>query len=73
MMRWGHAAAQTDVAAIAAAVYRPDLYRIAAEGLGLAVPEPPQSLAGYGAAGRFCVADAAAEAARAPMSRLAQG
>jgi nitrate/nitrite transport system substrate-binding protein len=38
MLRWGQLKGQVDVRRAAAAVYRPDLYRRAAAGLGLACP-----------------------------------
>jgi two-component system, oxyanion-binding sensor len=38
MLRWGQIDRPIDLAATAAACYRPDIYRDAAEGLGLAVP-----------------------------------
>jgi nitrate/nitrite transport system substrate-binding protein len=38
MMRWGQIPPDTDVAAAAAAAYRPDLYRVAAQQLGAATP-----------------------------------
>src|SRR5690606_21917915 len=38
MLRWGQIERGVDVAAVAAQVYRPDLYRIAATALGVAVP-----------------------------------
>ena len=39
MIRWGQIDSPLDVNAVAAQVYRPDLYREAAEALGLSVPE----------------------------------
>jgi nitrate/nitrite transport system substrate-binding protein len=38
MVRWGQIEDPVDIVAKAARVYRPDLYREAAEALGLAVP-----------------------------------
>jgi ABC-type nitrate/sulfonate/bicarbonate transport system substrate-binding protein len=38
MLRWGQIAGPLDIAAIAGQVYRPDLYRQAAQALGLSVP-----------------------------------
>ena len=38
MLRWGHIEEPIDIVAKAARVYRPDLYREAAQALGLAVP-----------------------------------
>jgi nitrate/nitrite transport system substrate-binding protein len=38
MCRWGEVAMDTDLAALAHAVYRPDIYRAAAAPLGLALP-----------------------------------
>jgi NitT/TauT family transport system ATP-binding protein/nitrate/nitrite transport system substrate-binding protein len=38
MIRWGQAPATTDAPAVARAVYRPDLWRMAAKDLGLAAP-----------------------------------
>ena len=38
MMRWGQIPADTDVVAAAAAAYRPDLYRIAAQQIGTPAP-----------------------------------
>lgn len=38
MQRWGHLPPDTDVAAIAAAVYRPDVYRLAAQRVGQPCP-----------------------------------
>lgn len=69
MMRWGHLPASADIPAVASRVYRPDLYEPAAAALGLAV-EAGDVLEGYGAQGRFRLADAAGYAARAPLSRV---
>jgi NitT/TauT family transport system ATP-binding protein/nitrate/nitrite transport system substrate-binding protein len=66
MMRWGHIAPETDIAAIARRVYRPDLFATAAASLGLDVPAVAESLAGFGA-----LAEARADAAAAPLSRIA--
>lgn len=73
MMRWGRIAPTTEIPAIAGRVYRPDLYREAAASLGLAPEAPPDTLAGYGGADGFRLADAVGYAARAPMSRVPGG
>jgi ABC-type nitrate/sulfonate/bicarbonate transport system substrate-binding protein len=44
MKRWGQAPADMDIAAMADRVYRPDLYRRAAEAVGLGAPEADRRL-----------------------------
>jgi len=39
MIRWGHVAEPLDVASAAASIYRPDIYREAVRGLGIALPD----------------------------------
>jgi len=72
MMRWGHIPPDTDIAAVARQVYRPDLYAQAAASLGMSTPAPTDSLVGYGANGAFSLADARGEALHAPLSRVSQ-
>lgn len=38
MIRWGQASSDIDIAAVASSAYRPDLYRAAAQDLGVAAP-----------------------------------
>jgi ABC-type nitrate/sulfonate/bicarbonate transport system substrate-binding protein len=71
MMRWGHITPDVDIPVLANRVYRPDLFQVAAADLGLAESPISEVLEGYSLAGGFRLADAANEAARAPMSRLA--
>jgi NitT/TauT family transport system ATP-binding protein/nitrate/nitrite transport system substrate-binding protein len=70
MMRWGHVAADLDIARVAARVYRPDLYAQAAMSLRLAIGPLPVTLAGYGAGGVFRLETARAEAIASPLSRM---
>jgi len=69
MMRWGHLPAGAEISAVANRVYRLDLYTPAAAAVGLAV-EAGEVLEGYGADGRFRLADAADYAVQAPLSRV---
>jgi NitT/TauT family transport system ATP-binding protein/nitrate/nitrite transport system substrate-binding protein len=66
MLRWGHAPADLDIPAVAARVYRPDLYAEAVASLGLSPPPIPDSLPLYGS-----LAEARRDAAAAPLSRIA--
>ena len=70
MMRWGHIPADVDIPALAARVYRPDLFDTAAAALGLPATAPLESLKGYGTAGEFRLADARRHAAQGPLSRI---
>lgn len=47
MVRWGQIGTEIDMCALARAVYRPDLYRVAAEGLGLCVPRGDEKTEGF--------------------------
>lgn len=64
MMRWGHLPPHTDIPAVARRVYRPDLYEHAAAAMG-GTAAPAEALPGFGR-----LADAWAQAAEAPLSRL---
>jgi NitT/TauT family transport system ATP-binding protein/nitrate/nitrite transport system substrate-binding protein len=68
MLRWGHAPADLDIAAVARRVYRPDLHAQAMAALGLPAPAIPAVLPLYGS-----VDSARRDAAAAPLSRLAAG
>jgi two-component system, oxyanion-binding sensor len=46
MVRWGQASARADLAAVADRVFRPDLFRAAAAGLGIACPDEDRKPAG---------------------------
>ena len=46
MRRWGQIGAEVDIAAVAEAVYRPDLFRAAAAGLGEAAPAADDKVEG---------------------------
>jgi hypothetical protein len=49
MQRWGQVASDVSAAQIARELYRPDLYRSAAESLGLAVPKTDYKTEGHAA------------------------
>jgi NitT/TauT family transport system ATP-binding protein/nitrate/nitrite transport system substrate-binding protein len=73
MMRWGHVAPETDIAAVARQVYRPEIYAAAAASLGMAPIAAADSLEGYGTRGLYRLEDSAAEAEAAPLSRVRRG
>lgn len=65
MMRWGQIPADTDVVAAAAAAYRPDLYRIAAQQIGAAAPIVDEKVEGLHSAA-WVLDEATAPIAMAP-------
>ena len=65
MMRWGQIPADTDVAAAAAAAYRPDLYRVAAQQLGVPAPIVDEKVEGLHSA-PWTLDEATAPIAMAP-------
>ena len=65
MMRWGQIPPTTDVAAAAADAYRPDLYRIAAQQLGLPAPIVDEKVEGLHSA-PWTLDEATAPIAMAP-------
>lgn len=71
MMRWGHIAADVDIAAVAERVYRPDLHQMAVLALGEVPPPIPEALDGFGFHGPYRLSQARAHAAEAPLSRIA--
>jgi len=72
MMRWGHIPAHVDIPALAARVYRPDLFDAAAAALGLAPGAPVEALRGYSTVGEFRLADARRHAAQGLLSRIVE-
>jgi len=71
MMRWGHIAADTDIAAVARRVYRPDLLAAAVAGLGMPEIAALETLVGFAAAGPFRLETARETVAQAALSRIA--
>lgn len=65
MMRWGQIPPDTDVAAAAAAAYRPDLYRVAAQQLGAPAPIVDEKVEGLHSA-PWVLDEATAPIAMAP-------
>ena len=65
MMRWGQIPADTDVAAAAAAAYRPDLYRVAAQQIGTPTPIVDEKVEGLHSAA-WVLDEATAPIAMAP-------
>jgi nitrate/nitrite transport system substrate-binding protein len=65
MMRWGQIPPETNVAAVAAAAYRPDLYRQAAQALGVPTPIVDEKVEGLHSAA-WVLDEATAAIAMAP-------
>ncbi|CAN7363282.1 CmpA/NrtA family ABC transporter substrate-binding protein [Phenylobacterium sp. LjRoot219] len=72
MMRWGQAPRDLDVAAVAAQVYRLDLYNQAAADLGWPQAAAPEAATGFADGRTFRLGDAQAYAASFTLGRLAR-
>jgi len=73
MMRWGQVPAATHIPAVAAQVYRPDLYDAAARSLGLPPADLRDEIDRFAGGKPFHLNAAARHAAEAPFSRVARG
>jgi NitT/TauT family transport system ATP-binding protein/nitrate/nitrite transport system substrate-binding protein len=73
MIRWGQAPRELDVRAVAERVCRLDLYNAAAESLGWARVEAPETAEGFADGRVFHLGEARAYAESFPLNRLARG
>jgi NitT/TauT family transport system ATP-binding protein/nitrate/nitrite transport system substrate-binding protein len=71
MMRWGQVGLETDVSAVAARVYRMDLYEAAARSAGMVPVAADPVAGGFADGGTFRLDAARAYAAAFPIGRLA--